>query len=231
MDRELLKGWLESGLSLEQIGALTNRDPSTVGYWCKKHGLSPNGKAKHAACGPLTKDELEPLIADGLTIAQIAEALDRSPSAVRYWLDKLGLRTVGRRGRRPTVPRPVVEQAIAEGKRTLTWRCRRHGEGVFVIENSGRSRCRRCRMERVAAWRRRAKATLVMEAGGRCRLCGYDKHLEALQFHHSDPKKKAFGLSLRGVTRSMRALREEARKCVLLCANCHAEVEAGHKKI
>jgi hypothetical protein len=29
------------------------------------------------------------------------------------------------------------------------------------------------------------------------------------------------------MTRSLAILREEARKCVLLCANCHAEVEAG----
>jgi hypothetical protein len=41
MDRELLKGWLDGGLSLEEIGVLTNRDPSTVGYWCKKYGLEP----------------------------------------------------------------------------------------------------------------------------------------------------------------------------------------------
>jgi hypothetical protein len=26
-------------------------------------------------------------------------------------------------------------------------------------------------------------------------------------------------------------MREEARKCVLLCANCHAEVEAGIVRI
>jgi hypothetical protein len=26
----------------------------------------------------------------------------------------------------------------------------------------------------------------------------------------------------------MDALREEAKKCALLCANCHAEVEAGY---
>jgi hypothetical protein len=34
-------------------------------------------------------------------------------------------------------------------------------------------------------------------------------------------------LSRRGVTRALVEAREEARKCVLLCANCHAEVEAG----
>jgi hypothetical protein len=29
------------------------------------------------------------------------------------------------------------------------------------------------------------------------------------------------------VTLGIARMREEARKCVLLCANCHAEVEAG----
>ena len=34
-------------------------------------------------------------------------------------------------------------------------------------------------------------------------------------------------ISRQGVTRSYAELREEAKKCALLCANCHAEVEAG----
>ncbi len=29
------------------------------------------------------------------------------------------------------------------------------------------------------------------------------------------------------MTRSLSAARREARKCILLCANCHAEVEGG----
>ena len=68
---------------------------------------------------------------------------------------------------------------------------------------------------------------LVAEAGGKCALCGYARHSAALQFHHLDPMTKSFGLGVRGITRSIAKLREEASKCVLLCANCHAEVEAG----
>ena len=85
----------------------------------------------------------------------------------------------------------------------------------------------RCRSERVAEHRRRLKRMLVAEAGGRCVLCGYDRHPAALDFHHLDPSQKSFELSLRGVTRSARVLRAEARKRVLLCARCHSEVEAG----
>ena len=82
-------------------------------------------------------------------------------------------------------------------------------------------------MERVAAYRRRVKEILVEEAGGKCRVCGYDIYIGALHFHHLDPSLKRFQVSRAGTTPALRAMREEARKCVLLCANCHAEVEAG----
>lgn len=127
--------------------------------------------------------------------------------------------------------RAAVEAAISNGSRTLTLHCATHGTTSFIIENSGRVRCKRCRQHRVAEWRRRTKAKLVAEAGGACRLCGYDRCQAALEFHHLDPATKRFALSLRGVTRSVRELREEASKCALLCANCHAEVEVGFSSI
>ena len=69
------------------------------------------------------------------------------------------------------------------------------------------------------------------QAGGRCILCGYDEFPGALQFHHLDRKQKSFGLAMRGLTRSIAALRKEAAKCVLLCANCHAKVEWGAEEL
>jgi hypothetical protein len=68
---------------------------------------------------------------------------------------------------------------------------------------------------------------LVVDAGGACRLCGYDRCPGALQFHHLDPGEKACAIADSGVARSLERAREEARKCVLVCANCHAELEAG----
>jgi hypothetical protein len=79
----------------------------------------------------------------------------------------------------------------------------------------------------VSDWRRRTKRILVEEAGGGCILCGFDAYAGALHFHHVDPSEKRFGLGGRGLTRSIDALREEAKKCVLLCSNCQAQVEAG----
>jgi hypothetical protein len=68
---------------------------------------------------------------------------------------------------------------------------------------------------------------LVAEAGGACTRCGYDRCDAALHFHHVDAATKSFALSREGVTRSLAEARAEAAKCVLLCANCHAEVESG----
>ena len=46
-----------------------------------------------------------------------------------------------------------------------------------------------------------------------------------------DPTTKEFALSHRGVSRALKRAHAEADKCVLLCANCHAEVEAGLRAV
>lgn len=57
-------------------------------------------------------------------------------------------------------------------------------------------------------------------------MCGYDKTVYNLHFHHVDPSTKSFALTAaRG--KSLAAFRAEAKKCVLVCANCHGEIEAG----
>jgi transposase len=228
MDRDRLKAYLDQGMSLPQIGEVEGRHPSTVGYWVEKHGLVANGKAKYAPRGGLTRQQLEPLVESGATLQEMADALSCGINTIRYWIAKYELKLRNRRrGRRPSVPRELVEAALANDLRTVDGECRVHGPSVFVIENSRRVRCRKCRQQAVVDWRRRTKRKLVEEAGGCCALCGYHRCMAALQFHHVDPAGKAFSMSRQGVTRSLRRAREEAGKCVLLCANCHAMVEAG----
>ncbi|MDP4000229.1 MAG: hypothetical protein Q8Q11_02240 [bacterium] len=86
-------------------------------------------------------------------------------------------------------------------------------------------------LEAVAKRRRRLREMVVQYKGGKCQLCGYDKCRGALEFHHLDPATKSFGLSARGMTRSWERMRQEADKCILVCANCHREVEAGLVKL
>lgn len=71
-----------------------------------------------------------------------------------------------------------------------------------------------------------ARKTKAIEyKGGKCIVCGYNKSIRALQFHHLDPTQKDFGIS--GTTKSFEKLKPELDKCVLLCANCHGEVHEG----
>jgi DNA-directed RNA polymerase subunit RPC12/RpoP len=105
--------------------------------------------------------------------------------------------------------------------------CPRHGPTEFRLERRGSYRCLRCRSEAVSKRRRRLKEILVEEAGGRCAICGYNRYIGALEFHHRDAQSKAFAIGSRGLTRSLEVVRAEAAKCVLLCANCHSEVEGG----
>jgi hypothetical protein len=67
---------------------------------------------------------------------------------------------------------------------------------------------------------------LVAEAGDRCVVCGYDRCIINLVFHHVDPREKSFSLSM-STTKALATYREEMAKCVLVCANCHGEIEAG----
>lgn len=143
MDRASLEQLLGQGLSLAEIGRRFDLHESTVSYWAKKYGLEAANRDKHAARGGIAREDLERLVEEGLSIAQIAEALDRGKATVRHWLIRYGLKTQGGRGRRP----------------------------------SGQA--------------------------------------------------KRHEINAKGVALALEKLRVEARKCVLLCSNCHAEVEDG----
>ena len=68
------------------------------------------------------------------------------------------------------------------------------------------------------------KRQLVESAGGCCVRCGYRANLAALTWHHRKPAHKSFNLDLRALSsRSMAEVEVELGKCILLCANCHAE--------
>jgi 5-methylcytosine-specific restriction endonuclease McrA len=140
---------------------------------------------------------------------------------VRHWLRRHGLRTQNAQRLE------VAQDAKDAGKLSAIMRCRRHGETEFGLEGRGYYRRKQCRMESVSRHRRKLKELLVMEAGGCCAVCGYDRYLGAPEFHHVDPAEKRMSISLNGVTLALDAVRAEAQKCVLLCSNCHAEVEGG----
>lgn len=73
----------------------------------------------------------------------------------------------------------------------------------------------------VVNWKKRKKNELVEYKGGNCEFCGYNKCIEALEFHHKDPNEKDFNIS--GSNFKIETLKKEVDKCLLLCSNCHRE--------
>jgi transposase len=225
VDRDSLTLLLAQGVSVEQIGRRFGKHPSTISYWMNKFGLAAPNREKHLAKGGIERERLEELVAQEMTIAEIAVEVGLGKASVRHWLRRYGLRTA--RARRT----PEWREARAAGKLTTTLTCRKHGQTEFILEGRGYYRCKRCRNDGVRDHRRRLKSILVAEAGGCCCICGYDRHLGALEFHHVDPSSKLLAIGQNGVTLSLKALRAEARKCILVCSNCHAELEAGSLEV
>jgi len=69
------------------------------------------------------------------------------------------------------------------------------------------------------------KKDAVIDKGGCCSRCGYNKCLDALEFHHLDPSTKEFDWAKLKM-RSNKAISLELSKCILVCSNCHREIHA-----
>src|SRR5437764_8439916 len=93
MEHDQLARFLSEGLSLEQIGVLVSRHPSTVAYWVKKHGLVAAHRDRHVGRGGLERAAVEGLIEAGAAAREMAQRLGGSPTTVRHWVTSSGLPT------------------------------------------------------------------------------------------------------------------------------------------
>ena len=110
--------------------------------------------------------------------------------------------------------------------------CKKHGETNFRMDGArigNRYRCCLCLSEAVQRRREKLKSLAVEYKGCECSYCGYSKCQSALEFHHTDPSEKDFGISAKGYTKSFEKMKVELDKCILLCANCHREEHARLK--
>ena len=105
--------------------------------------------------------------------------------------------------------------------------CSKHGLVAFhYYKASGRWRCKRCVGEAVTRRHRRS-------ARGRWRRPAALRDLRRRVLHDQTgtsttstrPRSRSRSNAMKG--KSLQAFRAEARKCFLLCANCHGEVESG----
>ena len=168
---------------------------------------------------------------EGIPFKQIAKQLGVSPGSVHLWCRDIQISKrqheknrqrredsfCGRCGRK------LEKFIIVRGKRR---KLARRKECLLCSPfRQDRSNLPRTNAERVSNSRRNRKVMAVAHMGGACRVCGYNRCVEALQFHHLDPAKKDFAISQKSY-RGWKAVREELEKCVLLCNRFHTEVHA-----
>lgn len=82
-------------------------------------------------------------------------------------------------------------------------------------------------VQNVQKRRQKIKDMAIEYKGGECLICGYNRCLSALEFHHTDPRQKDFGISKDGYTMAWEKVKSELDKCICVCANCHREIHSG----
>lgn len=150
-------------------------------------------------------ERLPELVDQGYSQREIAELCSCSQANVRYWLKKYGLKTKG------TSNFQRVKSTTRLPKRPKTWYCE------SCKKPSVKKMCGSCRTK---LRRRRQKQRAIDYLGGKCIICGFDKHPAALTFHHRDPSTKGFEVS-KYIQIAWSRVVVELDKCDLLCANCH----------
>lgn len=183
--------------------------------------------AKHVI---ITKEQLEPYINQALHTSEIAKIFNTTPTTIRAKLLKYGLKINFSRGK---------NYQYREIDPNLTHKfCAKCNQNLpiseFYIEKKRlltHAYCKKCNSSLAANRFRENKRKALEYKGNKCVICGYNKCVGALHFHHIDPNLKEFSLSqLKKYTFDDR-VKKELDKCVLVCANCHSEIHAGLVKI
>lgn len=78
-------------------------------------------------------------------------------------------------------------------------------------------------MTKTTKRRAEQRRKLVERLGGKCSKCGYSKNLASLDFHHIDPSKKEGFIGYLINFHKFSDAEKEAKKCTVLCKNCHGE--------
>jgi len=170
----------------------------------------------------------------GRSVKEIAKTLKVAQSSVSLWVRNVKLKPAHKKRLKKKQLDNAKKCLIRKQKGDISTRRREMGEDAWreykkIQGNNKNLRGRLKNPEKYVNREVNVKQRLVDYKGGKCKECGYDKCLGALEFHHRDPKKKDFGISSNH--RSFENLRIEADKCDLLCNRCHMEIHWElHKK-
>ena len=164
----------------------------------------------------MEKALLEELIHEGLSANKIAKKQGVSLATVRYWLKKHGLKTGYQSIRERTFYHMSPEERIQHDKQRRK---------AYYEANKKKMNTNSARRQYERGLARKKEVMSLLNLTG-CALCGYNKCLSALEFHHVYGKE--FHLDKRTLSnRTLDVVMKEAKKCILLCSNCHREYHHG----
>jgi len=177
------------------------------------------------------KEEIIKLRKEGLTYKKIRERLGCTKSLISYHCKNAGMSSENARHYPTEEIVLYANKLYKEGKNLkeiaiLTGKSRPSIKKYIKNYNGKKYVTNITHSESVVSWRQKTKIKLVEYKGGKCANCGYDKCIEALDFHHVNPLEKDFTIG--GKSWAFETLRKEADKCILLCRNCHIE---EHKRL
>lgn len=227
---EISKLYLDDKLSVIEISKKLNINKTKI-----SEILGDNLRIKNIFYITDKEEEIIKLRKEGLTFNQIKNTLKCSKSTVSYYCKKHGLSDYNFYVK-------VSENIIIEMQKYYdeVESCIKVSEKFNVskftvlkyIKTKKKQKLtdnelKENRCKAVTDWRIRTKEKAVEYKGGKCSVCGYDKCINALCFHHINPHEKDFTISGRNL--SWNRIQSELDKCVMLCSNCHIELHAELK--
>lgn len=78
--------------------------------------------------------------------------------------------------------------------------------------------------KRGQAWKLKSREIAKKEKLKGCEVCGYKKCATSIVYHHTDPSVKEYAM---GGSIINDRYKEEIKKCILVCHNCHVEIHEG----
>lgn len=125
----------------------------------------------------------------------------------------------------------VIERAGAKSGKVY-WKCQcdcgtiKDIQGCHLVDGSIQScGCEAHKKSTVPEYRKRIKVSLVEAFQHKCCICGLEDDPCLYDFHHLIPEEKEFGIGNGTTTRSKQAYADEAKKCIMVCGNCHRRIE------
>lgn len=173
-----------------------------------------------------------------LSCKEIADKYKTDHQMVRYHLKKSGKRLRNNSDAR------TVKFCKSKIKKGFAWcnSCEKQKSFINFSKNKNsnngyESSCKDCKSEYSKKYfpkrnkkRLLLKAVFVKYKGNKCHRCKInDIPLSAFQFHHLNPDKKDFQVSLK--MKDDKRTRKEIDKCILVCANCHHIIHFGDTKL